>query len=85
MKTIEITRTAVLADNINELAGEPLIITHHGKPVAAIISLENMDLETAELSSNPKFMAIIERARTRYKKEGGITSKDMRRKLKIND
>ncbi len=68
---------------IRSLADEPLIITMNGKPVAALISVENMDMETAKLSTNPGFMAIVERSRTRYKKEGGISGKDMRRKFKV--
>jgi prevent-host-death family protein len=84
MRTIEMTKSeATLAEYIHSLTDEPLIITINGKPIAALISVKNMDIETAKLSVHPDFVAIIERSRTRYKKEGGISGKDMRRKFKI--
>lgn len=39
------------------------------------------DLENIALSTNPKFIAIIEHSRLRQEKEGGISSDEMRRRL----
>jgi len=41
------------------------------------------DLETVTLSTNPQFLALIERSRVRQKSEGGISSTEMRRRLKV--
>ena len=41
------------------------------------------DFETVSLSTNPKFLAMIERSRARQKLEGGISSGEMRRRLGI--
>jgi antitoxin (DNA-binding transcriptional repressor) of toxin-antitoxin stability system len=60
---------------------EPLILTINGKPIAALIPLENVDLETVTLTTHPQFLALIERSRTRQKTEGGISSEEMRRRL----
>lgn len=82
MKTIELTdATATLAEYTSQLAEEPVIITDNGQPVAALITLENVDLETIALSSNPKFIELIERSRSRRRTEGGISSSEMRRRL----
>ena len=54
-----------------------------GKPVAAVIPIRNTDGETASLSTNRKFLAIIERSRYRLKKEGGISSAELRRRLRL--
>ena len=51
-----------------------MMLTIHGKPVAALVPIDNADLETVTLSTNPKFMALIERPRTRQRTEGGVTS-----------
>jgi hypothetical protein len=51
------------------------------KTVATPLPIENTDMETAALSYNPKFLAIIERSRARQKAEGGISSDEMRRRL----
>lgn len=37
------------------------------------------DAESLSLSTNPKFLSIIERSRARHKAEGGIPIEDVRR------
>lgn len=82
MKTLELQQaTAPLAEYARDAKKEPVILTVDGKPFAAVISLENVDIETTTLSSNPKFMSLIERSRARRKKEGGKSSAEVRHKL----
>jgi len=82
MRTLEITSaTASLADYAREMGAEPIILTVDGKPVAALISIQNADWETINLSTNPQFIALIEQSRARQMAEGGIASADMRRRL----
>lgn len=82
MKTLEVAQaTAPLADYARDMNNEPLILTMNGTPVAALIPLENADIETVTLSTHPEFLALIERSRTRQKTEGGISSEEMRRRL----
>jgi len=52
-----------------------------GKPFAAVVPIHNADDETVSLSMNRKFLAIIERSRSRLKKEGAISSGEIRRRL----
>lgn len=75
--------TAPLSEYARQVNEEPLIITIAGKPVAALVPIENADLETVTLSTHPKFLALIERSRTRHKTAGGISSADMRRRLGV--
>jgi prevent-host-death family protein len=82
MKTIEVEEaTASLAEYVRDARSEPVIVTDGGTPVAALVPIANADLETAAISNNPKFLAIIERLRARQKAEGGISSGEMRRRL----
>jgi prevent-host-death family protein len=82
MKKIEMAQaTASLAEYAREVSKEPIIVTVKGKPTAALVSIENADLETITLSTNPQFIALIERSRARQKAEGGISSAEMRRRL----
>ena len=84
MKTIEQAEAkASLAEYAGQAATEPMVITVDGKPIAALIALENVDLETIALSTNPEFLTLIERSRARQKAEGGISSAEMRRRLGI--
>ena len=82
MKTIElVSATAPLSEYARKLNHEPIILTTDGKPIVALVPIENTDMETVSLSYNPKFLAIIERSRARQKAEGGISSDEMRRRL----
>jgi prevent-host-death family protein len=82
MKTVEIAKaTAPLAEYAREVNKEPLILTVNGKPTAALVPIENADLETVTLSTHPQFIALIERSRARQKAEGGISSAEMRHRL----
>jgi len=84
MKILERAKaTGSLAKYARDLNKEPVILTVGGKPVAALVPIENADLETVTLSTHPKFLALIERSRTRQKSEGGISSAEMRRRLGI--
>ena len=82
MKVLEkVDATAPLAEYTADLDKEPVIITSSGKPIAALVPLDNMDLETVSLSTNPKFLELIERSRSRHRAQGGISSDEMRRRL----
>ena len=73
--------TAALAEYAQKVATEPVIVTTNGKPIAALVPIENADFETASLSMNPKFLALIQRSRVRHQAEGGMSSDEMRRRL----
>ena len=82
MKTLEMVKaTAPLAKYAQNVGDEPVIVTVDGRPVAALVPIENADLETATLSTHPQFLALIERSRARQKAEGGTSSAEMRRRL----
>lgn len=82
MKTVEIGKaTMTLADCARKASLEPLVVTDNGTPVAVVLPLENTDLETASLSSNPRFLKLIEHSRSRMREEGGIPSVEVRRRL----
>ncbi|EDX77350.1 type II toxin-antitoxin system Phd/YefM family antitoxin [Coleofasciculus chthonoplastes] len=86
MKIVEIGQAnATLAEYTSELAEEPVIITSNGQPIAALITLENVDMETISLSTNPQFIELIERSRERRRAEGGISSTEMRRRLGLSN
>jgi hypothetical protein len=61
----------------------PIIVIRKGKPYAAVVPIKNADAETVSLSLNQRFLAIIDRSRSRTKKESGIPAKELRRRLRI--
>jgi prevent-host-death family protein len=73
MKTLEIKQaTGDLASYATQVRSEPVVVTDHGKPVMALMPIDNTDLETVSLSTDPRFIALIERSRTLYKPGTGI-------------
>ena len=70
---------ASLADYVDQINDDPIVVMVNDKPVAVLLPLENIDLETLSLSMNPKFQAIIERSRQRDETEGRLSSEEVRR------
>lgn len=82
MKVVEKQEaTRSLADYASEMQNEPVVVTDHGQPVAALVPIENADLETVSLSTNRRFLDLIERSRSRVRQEGGVSSEEMRRRF----
>ena len=82
MKTVEIAdATSPLADYVPVVRTEPLVITDHGTPTAVMLPVDHADLESIALSTNPAFMALIERSRSRARQEGEISAEEMRRRV----
>jgi prevent-host-death family protein len=81
-RTIELAEaTQSLAEYAQQVDDGVIIVTSHGRPIAAVVALPNTDAETVALSQNPQFIAIIERSRARQTQDGGISSADMRRRF----
>ena len=84
MKTLDLARArGSLAGYARRAGKEPVVLTSRGRPVAALVGLDNTDLETATLSTNARFLALIERSRARHGREGGIAAEQVRRRLAI--
>ncbi|MEX0612918.1 MAG: type II toxin-antitoxin system prevent-host-death family antitoxin [Pirellulales bacterium] len=82
MKVIEKTdATATLAEYAAEIDSGPVIVTSGGRPVAALVPIENADLETIFLSTNRDFLDLIERSRARVKSADGVPIDEMRRRF----
>jgi|GEM_PF-885576 len=76
MKTIEISEISSLLEKYDQTE-QPLIITRNGQPVAALFPIEDVDLETLSLSTNPKFISLIEKSRKSQQEEGRIFLEDI--------
>lgn len=86
MKTLEKSdATGSLAEYTADIEKEPVIVTSDGIPIAALVPIGNVDLETMSLSTNAVFIALIERSRARHRAEGGISSDAMRRRMRDSE
>ncbi len=86
MKTIEITKASKpLSDYAKGLDNEILVITSNEKPIAAMVSLENVDMESLSLSTNPEFMEIIEKSRKEFKSGKKLSLDEIKREISNMD
>ena len=83
MKTIEIDQaTESLGAYAEGMDKEGLIVMRDGRPVAALVPIDSEDdLESIALSTNPDFMAMIERSRTSARERGTISADEMRQRV----
>jgi antitoxin (DNA-binding transcriptional repressor) of toxin-antitoxin stability system len=85
MRNIEVTQANdSLGQSVRDLAGEPLVVTEAGVPIAALVPIDELDLESLALGSNPRFLAIIEEARAQCRQGLGLSTEDVRRELGLN-
>jgi len=85
MKIVELAEAGALLFEYARKSGKELVIvTAGGKPVAALLPIENADMETVSLSVNERFLELIERSRARQMEEGGIPSSEVRRHLGVD-
>jgi prevent-host-death family protein len=82
MKKMDIKEaSAPLFEYATQVTNEPIVLTKNGKPYAAVISLKKEDWESVSLSTNPEFINLLQESRKRLRKEGGISTAEMRRRL----
>ena len=82
MKTLDVSKaTAPLSQYARALDKEPLVLTDGDQPIAALMPIEDADLETIALGSNPKFLALLEQARAQRRAGAGLTTEEVRAKL----
>jgi prevent-host-death family protein len=72
---------AMLAEYAAGIGSGPVIVTSEGRPVAALVPIENTDFETASLGTNQEFLELIARSRSSLQTEGGVSSDEMRRRF----
>ena len=64
MKAIEMSEASgSLSDYAKGLGEEIIIVTSNKKPVAALVSLKDVDKESLALSTSPEFIEVIQAAR----------------------
>jgi PHD/YefM family antitoxin component YafN of YafNO toxin-antitoxin module len=84
MKSLELSGSDKrLTEYIQTNSEEPLILTLEGRPVAAVVSLEEVDLESIALANNPYFQEIIESSIKSIETGPNLTIDQMREKYNI--
>jgi hypothetical protein len=82
MKTIDVEdATGTLSEYARSGLREAVVVTRRGKPVLALTPVRG-DWESIAVATNAKFMEIVERSRASLAAGKGITTAEMRRRLR---
>ncbi|MBI3472339.1 MAG: hypothetical protein HY013_13370 [Candidatus Solibacter usitatus] len=84
MKTLELRKASkALADYAANLGSESIVVTSNRKPVAALVSLKDVDRESLSLSLDPAFLRIIRRARAEVRRGDVYSLEQVKRQMLI--
>ena len=81
MKTMDLSEVVALAVHVQPGSDEPVILTDHGRAVAAVVPVTDDDVDDLTLSIHPTFQAILEKSERRLHTEGGLPSREVRQRL----
>ncbi len=82
MKKIDINEAVnTLGEYARELEQGPLVLTDGGHAIAALVPIEDADLESLSLSLNPKFQSLIQTARDQHLAGSSLSAEEVRREL----
>jgi PHD/YefM family antitoxin component YafN of YafNO toxin-antitoxin module len=87
MKTLEIALASKpLYEYAKELRDDIIVLTSDNEPIAAVVSLKNLDsvdLEWLSLSTNPEFMEIIDKSRKELRSGKKLSLEEMEREFQL--
>jgi len=83
MKTVDLAKASKsLSAYAHELGEEPVILTVDDKPVAALVSLKNVDRESLVLSTSPAFLRLMQAAREELERgDTTVSLEEIKREL----
>jgi len=82
MKTVDLSKASkALSAYAEDLDDEPIILLVEDKPVAALVSLKNVDPESLAMSTSPEFLRLMQAAREEIAGGDFISLEEMKREF----
>ncbi len=82
MRTVTLAQASrTLAQYAAELDGDIVVVTERNRPVAALVSLRNVDRESLALSSHPDFIKLMAKARRETAAGRTLSLQDIRERV----
>ena len=79
MRSVDIDdATEALSEYARAAKNETVVVTRGGKPIAAVVPVDDDAWEDLRVSMHPDFAKIIARSEERYRREGGVSLKELR-------
>jgi antitoxin (DNA-binding transcriptional repressor) of toxin-antitoxin stability system len=82
MKTVDLAKASKsLSAYAHDLGEEPVILTVDDQPVAALVSLKNVDRESLVLSTSPAFLRLMQAAREELARGDNVSLEEIKREI----
>jgi antitoxin (DNA-binding transcriptional repressor) of toxin-antitoxin stability system len=82
MKTVDLAKASKsLSAYAHDLGEEPVILTVDDQPVAALVSLKNVDRESLVLSTSPAFLRLMQAAREELARGDSVSLEEIKREI----
>jgi antitoxin (DNA-binding transcriptional repressor) of toxin-antitoxin stability system len=80
VKTVDLAKASKsLSAYAHDLGEEPVILTVDDEPVAALVSLKNVDRESLVLSTSPAFLRLMQAARDELARGDSVSLEEIKR------
>jgi hypothetical protein len=83
MKTIHVEETAAIQDLFEQAQGGPVLVQGRGGRTFVLAEVDKDDVETYSLAGNADLDRILDRSRDRAKREGWLSTDQVRKDLGI--
>ena len=81
MRSVDISdATEALSEYARAAKNGTAVVTRRGKPIAAVVPMDDDAWEDLRVSTHPDFAKIIARSEEGYRREGGISLTQLRRR-----
>ena len=83
MKTVQVEQSATAGELFNQAAGEPVLLREPSGRAFVLVEVDRDDADTLTLADNAKFNEILNRSRARARREGWLSTQQVRRELGV--
>jgi hypothetical protein len=83
MKTVRVEQSATAGELFDQAAGEPVLLRVPSGRAFVLVEVDRDDAETLALADNAKFNDILNRSRARARREGWLSTEQVRGQLAI--
>ena len=81
MRTVRVEQSATARELFDQAAGEPLLLRVPSGQAFVLVEVDRDDAETLALADNTKFNDILNRSRARARREGWLSTEQVRGQL----
>jgi hypothetical protein len=82
MKTVQVQAAATARELFDQARGEALLLREGSGRAFVLVEVDRDDAETFALAGNPQLDAILDRSRARARREGWLSTEEVRKELK---